>query len=83
MSEGKSNNKKTKGNKKDYIFLPLIFIGVVIFGLLGLFLMQKLSTNNRHICTYLGRLWLPDKDIQEPGFYKCYTYEEYYEFREK
>lgn len=82
MSESGSNNKKIKGNKKDYIILPLIFIGVVVFGLLGLFLMQNFSSSNRHICTYLGRLWLPDKEKNIPGVHRCYTYEEYYSYKE-
>ena len=82
MFEDKKDNKSLKVKKgikgKDVVILPFIFIGVMIFGLLGFLIMQKLAVNNRHICTYLGRLWMPDKDISEPGFYKCYTYEEYY-----
>jgi hypothetical protein len=82
MSEGKNKDNKTIDNKKDYIIFPLMFVGVVVIGLFGLFLMQKLSFNNRHICTYLGRLWLPDKEKNIRGLYRCYKYEEYYKYRE-
>lgn len=74
--------EKTSDNKKDAIFLPLIFMAVVVIGIIGLLIMQKLADKNRLICTYIGRLWMPDKDKNEPGLYKCYTYDEYYEYRE-
>lgn len=74
--------KKTLDNKKDTVFLPFIFVAVIVVGIIGLLVMQKFANRNRQICTYIGRLWMPDKDKTEPGFYKCYTYEEYYEFKE-
>ena len=77
MEVGKSSDSK---NKKDAVFLPLTFAAVVIIGILGLLLMQRLANKNRLICTYIGRLWMLDKDINEPGFYKCYTYDQYYSY---
>ncbi len=74
---GKKITDKTSKNK-DVVFLPLIFVSVVIIGILGFLLMQKLADKNRLICTYIGRLWMPDKEKNIPGLSRCYTYEEYY-----
>ncbi len=76
----KNTTKKPSNNKKDVIFLPLIFVSVVVVGILGLLVLQKLAPDNRRLCSYLGRLWMPDKEKNEPGFYKCYTYKEYYAY---
>lgn len=67
--------KKKTDDKKDAIILPLIVIGVIVAGVVGLFFLQKISVNNKYICSYLGGLWMR-KDT-DPA-HRCYTYEEYY-----
>jgi hypothetical protein len=67
--------KKNSDDKKDVILLPLIVVGVILAGLVGLFFLQKYSVNNKYICKYLGGLW----EIKEVGSqHRCYTYEEFY-----
>lgn len=73
---------KKSDNKKDAIFFPMIFISIVIIGIIGLLVMQRLADKSRLVCTYIGRLWLPDKEKNELGLYKCYTYKEYYSYEE-
>jgi hypothetical protein len=57
--------------------LLLITIAVFLFGLVGLKVMENLSASNGRICTYIGRLWMPEKNGPK-GVNRCYTYEEYY-----
>jgi len=71
MSKSNENIK----DSKDAIILPLIVVGVIIVGVVGLYGLQKLSVNNKYICAYLGGLWMR-KDT-DPA-HRCYTYEEYY-----
>ena len=59
----------------DSRMLPVITIGVILFGILTLFLMQKYSTNNKYICKYLGRLW---EKKETDTVHRCYTWEELY-----
>ena len=78
MSYKNMIKKKTIDGKKDAIILPLMVIVIMVIGVIGLYYMQKAASGNKYICTYLGRLWLPDKEQNNPDFHKCYTYEEYY-----
>lgn len=71
----KTESKKTTNGSKDAIILPLIIVGVIVAGVLGLYILQKRSVNNKYICSYLGGLWMR-KDT-DPA-HRCYTYEEYY-----
>ena len=66
---------KKETSNKDSTILPVITIGVILFGILTLFLMQKYSTNNKYICKYLGRLW--EKKVTDT-VHRCDTWEELY-----
>ncbi len=78
----RGNKSKSNKNYKDDFANPfllfVIFISVLIIGILQLLLMQKLANKSRFVCSYIGRLWMPDREKNVPGIYKCYTYEEYY-----
>ena len=67
--------EKTQTDSKDAIILPLILVCVIVMGVLGLVVLQKLSVNNKFICSYLGGLWVK-KDSD--SVHRCYTYEEFY-----
>jgi hypothetical protein len=73
---------KKEKNKDNFVPGLIIIVFVIFIGIVGLYYLQKLSVNNGRICTYLGRLWVPDKDKNDPDLYRCYTYEEYYEYKE-
>ncbi|KKR30097.1 hypothetical protein A2715_04185 [Candidatus Woesebacteria bacterium RIFCSPHIGHO2_01_FULL_39_32] len=70
-----ADSKKSTSDKKDAIILPLIVIGVIVAGVVGLYFLQKYSVNNKYICSYLGGLWMR-KDTD--AAHRCYTYEEFY-----
>ena len=68
--------KKEETIKDNGLLVGVII--VVVVGIIGLYFLQRVSLNNRYICTYLGRLWMPDKEKNIPGLSRCYTYDEYY-----
>lgn len=68
----KSENKNKQGELIPFI---VIIFSTISLGILTLLLLQKFSTNNKYICSYLGGLWMK-KDLDQ--VHRCYTYEEYY-----
>lgn len=68
--------KETIKKKDDFLINVFIVISVVFIGIIGLFFLQKYSEKNQYVCSYLGRLWLADKE--NIGIQRCYTYEEFY-----
>lgn len=67
---------KLKEKVNEFYILAGILIFVIVFGILGLSLLQRLSVNNKYICNYLGGLWVK-KDTDQ--VHRCYIYEEYYD----
>jgi len=68
--------KKNESRNQNVLILPLIIAGTILAGILGLFLLQKYSVNNKYLCSYLGGLW-QRKDSDQ--LHRCYTYEEFYQ----